>query len=116
MQFDRFWTHVIAVTYDAIIDTGRLLLFLVILSMAPLLSILLAMQFYGVLSVPSGTRSLYTTFVAGSHSAVQLLYSFTDAQLFFYLLSLYSALFTGVFAYLLYQRAISGIGYLRQWA
>ncbi|MFC6837556.1 hypothetical protein [Halomarina ordinaria] len=116
MQLTRIQARAVSMLRDAATDTGRFLLFLGILSAALLCSLVLAVLGYGVFFVTGGTEPLFTAFSAGSRSAVALLNSFTEAQSSFYLMSLYSALFMGAFAYWVYQKTLSSLGRLRRWA
>jgi hypothetical protein len=116
MQLTQLQARAVSTLRDAATDTGRFLLFLVILSAALLCSLVLAVLGYGVVFVTGGTEPLFTAFTAGSRNAVALLKSFTEAQSSFYLMSLYSALFMGAVAYWAYQKTLSGLGHLRTWA
>ncbi|SFT09910.1 hypothetical protein [Halostagnicola kamekurae] len=87
---------------EAVIDTGRLILFAVMLSIAFVASIILTAVAYG------------TVFDTGGYSAVQIFNSFTDSELSFYLLSLNSALVMGAVAYWTHQKIVAGLRQLRR--
>ncbi|WP_089828149.1 hypothetical protein [Halogranum amylolyticum] len=95
------------------LDFGRVLLFLVLLSLGLLGSLFVALMFYGMAITDAGTSSLLVAIDTGGRSATQILASFTEAETMFYSSSLYSALFAGAASYWVYQKLLANLGRLR---
>lgn len=115
MDGTRFRRRVMGFLREITLDAGRALLLVGILVKAFVASVLTAATLFGLTVVTGGAGSALIAVRAGSEAATHVVSSFSDRQMTFYVLSMWSALGMGVAAHWLYQQAITWLWDPRMW-
>lgn len=113
MPPSRISTRIVVFAEEFLRDSGRFLLFLVILEAAFLASLLGAFLFFSVLVSPEA--SISTALKTGGPTAVEVVRSFSDRQWLLVASLWVYAFLMGAAALWVYQQTLDKIGDLRRW-